>query len=310
MVQKAMALIACMTTATWFIAGCGGAEPREPDEGNGGATAGEVLSKSQAALTTCSPATNCDYSHVLTYSSSNNDGFIIGPNPDDYLCWASTVASRDSPERGPHTEVGWINFTLKYWFLIGKGSMSCVKRCCFSSNGGASDVNWLSTAFVTDATNSGTSIYTNAWWGDAATIVQGFTAATDFNANKDVFAQYLTRTTPTRVWASAGTKTQAYSFFVGIPGGGHVRKVSGFFSVYEGSYNRQMIRTTDGICYFHSLGPLIDREQSSAERKVWISPEYDAPQGDYYWHLRTTSTDPSYTAPKATAECYYYNQSQ
>lgn len=291
-------------------------ETADPEPGTGAGGAGAIATTVQE-LSTCSPAANCGYSNILHFDVDPSESAKWGPPASEYLCWATRAEpwySGGGPKLRVKQEVNRDGVT--YWNVQGSGRMSCVKQCCFSSNGGANDVRWLSGNIEASQTGSGCSWNeTNAWWADALTMVQGVDFPHMEHAADKGYTAGGSQTSPVKLRTSycGGTGTLAYSygnsFFVGIPGGGHYKKTSAAKSVGLGSpTSYQMIPVTQGICYFEKLGGYIDAKVAGQSGTRWVKIEPVWNSNDYYWVF--ARSDPYYLPPEATARCYYYNQSQ
>lgn len=294
------------------VAGAGCAIERlgPTEDGAAGGPSEEVAAASQE-LASCNPLSNCNYSSILNYVVDHTT--LLGPTTSEYLCWASRVPSHHSGG-GPSLWVqrgAWLG--TDRWWVSGTGTMSCVKQCCFSSNGGGSDVRWLSGDFTATSNNSTCRGDSDMWWNDAAAILQGVNhpQMDSSSSNGKVFGGGQTSPVQLRAWYCGTASAYGNSFFVGIPGGGHQKKGTGQYWVYGGGASSiRMARVNDGFCHFETLGPYIDASVAgqSGDRWVKIEAAWDSAMGDYFWFL--SRSDPYFSQPEARARCYYYSQNQ
>jgi hypothetical protein len=189
--------------------------------------------------------------------------------------------------------------------------MECAPQCCFGSNGGSSDVRWTSETFYAGAQRAASAVEAiqtvNMWKSDAMAILSGVShgastpmrqfddyAYITLSSNPNALAELEAREVRHfgEPIASGTTQAYGYSFFVGIPGGGHILKKKEYHVL--GSTPLNLLQSSSGICTLGSLSgvradgyPRLYR-QNGLWRADWIGPT----RGEFY------------------PMCYYFAQDQ
>jgi hypothetical protein len=242
-----------------------------------------------AALTACAPS-------VTAYDVFG--GSATGPATSSHICWVTQFRETTTNYK-PHMIV---QQSGGFWTATGWGQMMCATQCAFNSNGGSSDVRWLSQdfgAYKYAAPHTGQLVAQTAMWnGDAMNILSGML---HYGGSMTLFERGLT------VWSSTGVTIKlraepygnatssaigvyGYSFFVGVPSTGHVVKVSKEYTAQAGG-EAIMIGKDSGICAFTRLNGFTDSYPAMILRT------------STNWKLIASS---GFT----TARCFYYDQSQ
>jgi hypothetical protein len=266
--------------------GCGA----DVDESLGaGGGPGESTSAETAPLTSCAPS-------VSAYDV--NGGFATGPATSSHLCWV-TQFLETTTNYDPYMIVQQSNGV---WTASGWGQMMCVAQCAFGSNGGSSDVRWLSPTFEAykyAGPRTGIQVAETAMWqGDAMNILSGMH---HFAGRMRFPGDYAST-----VWSSTSATTKlhaepyggpiasaigvfGHSFFVGVPQSGHVLKVSNEYTVSSGG-QATMIGKDSGICAFTKM--------------TGVGDSYPARI------MRTSTNWKLMGGGIISARCFYYDQSQ
>ena len=215
--------------------------------------------------------------------------------------------------------------------------ITCLPKDCFFSNGGSADRRVISEGNI-GAQSSGLAIggcqsaSANAWWGDAATVLNGWDASglTTMTGDRAFVTQNNLSNQPSTVTNRDCTfldgqnsrRAETTSLFVGIPGGNHQAVFRGPNSTRShgilnaGDYVSKSWDTTnivsmafvdEGICYFSYLAGDFHLPEDGAE----IYPVLKT--GRWRWVLRTIKSsggNNSTTGVRAHARCYLFDQSQ
>jgi len=267
---------------------------------------GESVAVAQEELTSCT----CDNSTYQTFTVTN--GFVLGPTVSENICWP-TLYDRVTPEGS----VPFLIMTRRgnNWALTGvpgdnRSSMTCVKQCCFFSNGGSSDVRWVSGDFGADAVCAKTSqkfIETTMWAQDSMAILEGsvHTGAAHVPAWDGSYVFDSSSGSPWKVGAAcAGDGTNGsemfswgYNFFVGIPNSSH--NVKKFESLHiPKSSTVSLIESRSGICTLSAVNGVAGDDGSNA-----YAVKLSRPGG--IWTVTTQSHIQS-----VNAACYMFDQQQ
>lgn len=219
-------------------------------------------------------------------------------------------------------ELAYLYQSGDYWRLGGTSAQSGVKASayCFATskflaNGSA---RWSSETI--SVSSSGTSNSTDAWWGDAATMLSGFSGKMLGSQRYVYIAQSTGAFTPSKVHVHTdGTylKAFAHSFFAGEPESGKRVLVTGEYSINSnegtscslggsGDNEVAMQPVDDYMCYFTSIGGGGDWD--GGQEYVEIYPKVVS-GGIERWHLRAHSGYCDHTREtRAKARCMKRDQ--
>jgi hypothetical protein len=262
---------------------------------------------------------------------------------DSSFCWISDYRGGvDSLSGdGTHWPRAQLQLGSTFWNASssndGDFGISCVPLACFFSNGGAADVRWISEGNHA-AQSSGTlthcfSASANAWWGDAATVLNGWEGSghTTTTGDRAFVTQNNLSGSPSTLTnrdctfiqdVGSARMTETTSLFVGIPGGDHQAAFRGPNSTrsygilnagdyvaksWDSSHTQLMADVDEGICYFSYLAGDFHLPEDGAK----IYPAFVA--GRWRWILRTVKSsggNNSSTGIRAHARCYLYDQHQ
>lgn len=208
-----------------------------------------------------------------------------------------------------------------YWYLQGTshqqgvdGTASCVRRSCFS--GDAPNENWLSGESRVETFYPKTGCISRAvdmWWGDAATLITGFSGRFDGRGEKIQIFQSPNPNTPSQligITCGGDAIAYGYSFFVGAPGGINPVKLwtnssgqtESTVDSVDGPWQLDLARTDQAFCYFSEVG---GKFRGDGE---WASLNAVQSGGGEVWRLAAGGLTTWVERPYARARCVMYDQ--
>ncbi|HMR06473.1 MAG TPA: hypothetical protein PKA88_11865 [Polyangiaceae bacterium] len=237
-----------------------------------------------------------------------------------HFCWLSKASGDFDGDNGTPAGVYVQPQSDGYWHLRAEssgaiGEARCAPLSCFSGDGN-NDVRWVSGGFGAIAISG---LYncdhqvTNAWWGDAATVLQSWPGP----GRTEGTGEYVQSVLSSSPWTSSQVvandcqhndpypwiQATAHSLFVGTPSGGKLAHYTGVpFSVY-GNYTLNLnVYTDDAFCFFTTIK---GRFRGGGEA-VRVYPVLEQSSGRYIWYAQSKSQQG--TSVSATGRCYYYHQ--
>jgi hypothetical protein len=316
---------ASMAFAALFAVSCGGAE----SSSNGEA---EEVSQVKSAASTCSL-------DQVSFSWSQNNFDTQMSSDSTHFCWLTKVAGRFdgdkgqdvgiTVERGPTDGLAGGSWWLRTRASQEYAEARCAPLSCFSGDG-SKDKRLISGTFNALATADGGCDHfsTPTWWGDGATVLQGFPGP----GNTGGFGEYASIDQSADPFASSSVHANdcnrdglgkwirgyANSLFVGTPSGGVAARfqgpnppnggtidVVGEYALSSSGTNlfrwKLMALAEYHICYLAKVGG----EFNGGGEIAMIDIQNDS-DGNPRWRLFVQHQ--SGAGVQAVARCYRYDQ--
>jgi hypothetical protein len=262
-------------------------------------------------------ALSCSASARTVYTVSNNDSTKLMPAATNF-CWLTKSGGNFDGVAG-YSGIFVYPQSDGYYHLEGNGQgdvgeARCVPLSCFSGDG-VNDVVWVSDQFgaIANAGNGSCDSWsTQAWWGDAATILEahpgpGRTAgggeAANVSLSSDPFSSSYVQANDCQE-DNKPIYANGVSLFVGTPSGGKAAHYTGIPFSVSGNYTLNLgVHTDEAICFFtHISGKF--RGGAEFER---LYTSYESATGRYLWYAQS-SYGSSGGHLNGQGRCYYYNQ--
>ena len=300
--QRSNVTVVLMAALLGLVGGCSGHDG-----------SGESVGVKKQALGPCAQS-----QQVVAWASGVWDQSIRPTST--HFCWLSKVHGNFDGGNGTPAGVyvqaqGDGNWHLRAESSGAYGEARCAPYSCFSGDG-VNDVIWVSGSFGALASASSSSCdnwQTNAWWGDAATVLQSWPGP----GKTEGSGEYVQSNLSSSPWTSSKVvandcqhgdpypwiQATANSLFVGTPSGGKLAHYTGVPFSVTGNYTLNLgVYTDDAFCFFTT----VRGKFRGGSESVAVYPVYQSSTGRYLWYAKSQSQQGS--SVRATGRCYYYHQ--
>lgn len=274
----------------------------------------EALASSQSASHAV-----CSHSLQNAYSVTGNSHAVMR-SASTHFCWLTMASGNFDGNNGAFAGVKVSPHSDGFWRLTGenpsaKGEGRCSPLSCFRGDG-IDDVVWVSSQFSALAWSTGgcDTFDTNAWWGDAASLVQSWPGPGRTEGSGEIVAAIISSSawSPSKIKATDCYFGDPYgviraignSLFVGTPSGGKLaRYVGAPFSV-QGNYTLNLgVYTDEAICFLTR----ISGKYRGYGEEVKLYPVLQSSTGRYLYYARAKQGGAG-ASVRGEGRCYYFHQ--